>query len=207
MKTIKLLVISAEQADAAIITQYCNQINKWLIIVEHQTKSEEIGKDADLLILDKSHDPQLELLAQLRNAGEDRPIIIMIDDLDNPSTTVTTMIQNDDIDAFKQLGADDWIAKSRISTSSLKRAIYNAMEQHRLRQMVSDALSNIKHFYVKKKKDCTECRDQIKQSIQTIKQATVILSKMEHDHKRLEYLEVIQYCCIQIEVHLRKEDK
>ena len=205
MKTIKILMISDNVAEIMTLTKYCSEITNWTIVVDHQAKDQEFSTDSDLIIIDKAHDTQLESLIRLRQSGDSRPVIVMIDDLGDSSTTVAHVLEDDDIDAFKRIGADDWIAKSRVSSKSLKRAIYNVMEHCRLRQMLSNALGDIKHIYETNQQKCQECRDQIFHSLRTIRQAIEILSRMEHNTKQLEYLEVIKYCCIQIEARLRKE--
>ncbi len=86
-------------------------------------------RDVDLVIIDGSSACQagLEALRTIRESGDGRPVLVLTGS-DHEETAVQLMMA----------GASDCMAKDAVSSRSLKRAITNATEQHRLSRAIEE---------------------------------------------------------------------
>jgi len=133
MKQEKLfvLLIDDDDSDAELMKRYLEEIEDWEIEYMHiqsldENSQVELNK-ADIIFLDYllGMETGLDILKKILNAGFSKPVIILTGQGDE-EIAVESM----------KAGAYDYITKGRLSSLTLYRSIFNAMERYNLRQKV-----------------------------------------------------------------------
>ncbi len=128
---VDIIVIDDDPGDVVLLRRYLKGIAEWDISLTHFTDPKEgcvelsRRDDTEVALLDYHMGAVsgLELLNDLRESGDIRPIVILTGQTDQ--STVAEVMRK---------GADDYINKEELSPSALKRSITNARVRYHRRQ-------------------------------------------------------------------------
>ena len=129
---LSLVFIDDDPAEAELLRRRLEAIRGWEVSLAAFTEPDEglaavAQRRPDAVIMDYllGHRTGLEVLREMQRLGHQAPVVIMTGRGDEQVAAEAM-----------RLGAADYLPKSAVSPASLKRALGNAVERHRLRQAV-----------------------------------------------------------------------
>lgn len=124
------MVIDDDPGDVEILRRTLEDIPGWESTLLDYNSSEDgrrelARRSVDVIFLDYmlGAETGLEVLKEIRSAGDKRPVIVLTGQGDEMIAA-----------ALIRAGADDYLVKDNITSDGLRRSIHSVMEQHKLKQ-------------------------------------------------------------------------
>jgi signal transduction histidine kinase len=170
-KPLTLLALSDSPRDVRLLRAALEAIPDWrpeLAAFEQleAAREERTRRRADLVIIAGSPGGQagIETLRRIREGGDDCPVLVLTGS-DHEETAMQLMMA----------GASDCLPKSAVSSRSLKRAITNALEQHRLSQAIEDYRRELLRRDQELRRACSTLSHELKTPLTSIREFLAIV--------------------------------